>query len=319
MYDAWFLAVVLMGGVLVAITVRCLGNAYRGRNYRPPYRRRSASGVTEWAGTVLPGKAKPYGRRKPAWVRAEVLRLKALMGSVGVRSVATAFNRLHGHRATVGKTFVADLLISHQYELTFLARELRQRPPYRYRVGTVWAMDLTFQADNAKVLHAALGIIDQGSRLLLCLSRVSNRCAWTLLGHLCLAIGRHGKPRAVRSDNEAVFKSFTFRTVLKVLGIRHQTTQPHAPWQNGRIERLFGTLKPLLRQLVFPNGTALDLALTEFASFYNLVRPHQNLGGRTPFEVWQAHSDRAPLPPAKGVPKLIEALGGLLVGYYLRR
>lgn len=180
-------------------------------------------------------------------------------------------------------------------------------------------MDLTFQTDDSGNVHPMLGLLDHGSRLLLRLSRVTNRGAWTLLGHLCLAIGRHGKPRAVRSDNEAVFKSFVFRRLLAVLGIRQQFTQPHSPWQNGRIERLFGTLKPLLRQLVLPNSQALDQALTEFALFYNRVRPHQNLGGRTPFEVWQARSDRVPLPPAKGVPKLVEALGGLLVGYYRRR
>lgn len=68
---------------------------------------------------------------------------------------------------------------------------------------------------------------------------------------------RFGRPRAVRTGNEAAFTSRLFRFALWVLGIRRQRTEPHRPWQNGRVERFVGT-----RQ--------------------NHVRPHQHLGGRTP-------------------------------------
>jgi putative transposase len=259
------------------------------------------------------------GRRKPDWVRAEVLRLKALMGAVGVRKVAEMFNGLYGHRATVGRTFVTELLKAHRYQLACIARDLRSRPPKRYRVNSVWAMDFTFQADATGNVHSAIGLVDHGSRLLLRLKRLTNRSAWTVLGHLCLAIGKYGKPRAVRSDNEPVFRSKLLRFALKVFGIRQQFTLPHSPWQNGRIERLFGTLKPLLRRLALANANALDTALFEFRLFYNHVRTHQNLGGRTPAEVWAARSDRTPRLPLREAPKLVSALGGLLVGYYLRR
>ncbi|MEM9594705.1 MAG: integrase core domain-containing protein [Acidobacteriota bacterium] len=47
----------------------------------------------------------------------------------------------------------------------------------------------------------------------------------------------------MRTDNEAVFTSRRFRWVLIVLGLRHQLTQVASPWQNGRVERFFGTLK----------------------------------------------------------------------------
>jgi putative transposase len=107
-----------------------------------------------------------------------------------------------------------------------------------------------------------------------------------------------------------------FRTLLKLVGIKHLQTQLCAPWQNGRIERLFGTLKPLLKQLVLPNSTALEMALREFKLFYNNIRPHQNLNGLTPAEVWQGMT-MADLK--KSEPVLMQALDGLLVGYYLRR
>ena len=70
------------------------------------------------------------------------------------------------------------------------------------------------------------------------------------------ASGRHGKPSRIRTDNEIIFTSWTFTTFLKLVDIRNQRIKTCALWQIGRIERLFGTLKPLLRQLVIPtNGS----------------------------------------------------------------
>lgn len=249
----------------------------------------------------------------------EVLRFKALMGKAGVRQVAANFNRLHGGQVTVGKTFVAELLITHQHELALLRRELRNKPPPPYPVNAIWAMDLTFYTDKSGITHPILGILDHGSRLVTCLQVVVNRKAWTLLGHLCLAIGKHGKPRALRTDNEIVFKSFAFKTLLKLLGIRRQCTQVCAPWQNGRIERLFGTLKPLLRQLVIPSSMALGDALSEFTLFYNHCRPHQALGGLTPADALQGRNWNNFTKFSTEDFESVGALDGLLFGYHLRR
>lgn len=123
----------------------------------------------------------------------------------------------------------------------------------------------------------------------------------------------------MRTDNERVFTSWVFTTFLRLTGIGHQRIQTCAPWQNGRMERLFGTLKPLLRQLVIPSKAALQLALDEFTLFYNHVRPHQNLGGLTPAEKWNGCSktDLARTQPKRAV--LVQALDGLLVVYWMQR
>lgn len=82
---------------------------------------------------------------------------------------------------------------------------------------------------------------------------------------------------------------------------------------------MFGTLKPLLRQLVIPTKVALQSALEEFALFYNHARPHQNLDGLTPAEKWNGwcKTDLMQTPPKSAV--LVQALDGLMVGYYMRR
>lgn len=94
---------------------------------------------------------------------------------------------------------------------------------------------------------------------------------------------------------------------------------PNATWQNGRIERLFATLKPLLRQLIIQNGSALQLALDEFKDFYNHVRFHQNLQGHTPAEHYAGlrPKDLRQIPIKEVLE--VQALAGLQRGYWIRR
>ena len=197
-----------------------------------------------------------------------------------------------------------------------MRKNLKHTKPKAVPLNWVWAMDLTGKTDTQGVLHMLLGLVDHGSRAVLCLQALSNKSSWTLLGHLFLTIGKYGKPRAVRTDNEAVFCSRLFRGGLRLLGIRHQRTDPGCPWQNGRIERFFGTLKHKLDQWSVASLEELGNALVQFRFFYNHVRPHQNLQGRTPSEAWRN------VNPFAAAPKTIEwfeGWDGLLQGFYLRR
>lgn len=264
--------------------------------------------------------SKPFRvNRKPEWVTTEVLRLKAHMHKSGCRKVAQAFNQKHGPQCTVSKSFVAEVLKRNQYALQCLRREIKSKKPFPTAVNTTWAMDLTFQATSGGEQQTALGIIDHGSRLLLCLQTLTSKNSWTLLGQLCLAIGHYGKPKAIRTDNEPVFTSSLFKLFVTVAGIQHQLIALRSPWQNGRIERLFGTLKPLLEQLVLPSQAALQVALDEFLLFYNHCRTHQNLDGRTPAQAWNkvTWADLRQNPPQEVT--LVHAMDGVCVGYYIRR
>jgi putative transposase len=253
---------------------------------------------------------------KPAWVLHEVLRLKALMPAAGCRRIADVFNRRFAPTASVSKSFVAYSVRAHRYEIEVLRRRLKCRKPAPQSRNQIWAMDMTGKTDAHGVLHMALGIFDHGSRRLLGLDVLFNKNAWTLLGHLFLAIGRYGKPIAVRTDNEACFVCRLFCGGLRLAGIRHQRTVPGCPWMNGRIERLFGTFKDKLRGIVPVNGAAFSPMLREFLYWYNAVRPHQNLGGLTPLEAWNGlhrPESRTDWPP------WFEAWGGRLVGFDWQR
>lgn len=175
---------------------------------------------------------------------------------------------------------------------------------------------MTGKADADGNVLMALGIIDHGTRRLLGLQVLENKNAWTLLGHLFLTVGRFGRPRSVRTDNEACFVSRVFEVGLRLAAIRHQRTVPGCPWMNGRIERLFGTLTAKLRDIVPTDIRAFAQMLGEFSYWYNAVRPHQNLGGLTPLEAWQG----LPRPePRKDWQPWFEAWGGRLVGFDWQR
>ncbi len=152
------------------------------------------------------------------------------------------------------------------------------------------------------------GIIDHGTRALLTLQPVATYNSLILLGKLLMAMGRHGKPYAVRNDNEAVFKTVLFRAVLRLIGVRQQFTDVGSPWQNGRIERFWRTLKTQLQtkavwsrrngiavqtRMKFASTNAMQALLEVFRVSYNAYRPHQSLTGATPAMVWNGQVDTA--------------------------
>lgn len=255
--------------------------------------------------------------RKPAWVIDELVRLKALMPKAGYRRIADCFNRCFAakRQISVSKSYVAYTLRQRQYEIAEARRQIKQRRATNGPANRIWALDLTGKQDIYGGQHAILGLLDHGTRRLLSLTAVPNKSAWTLLGYLFLAIGRYGKPQAIRSDNKRIFTGRVFRAGLKLAGIRQQLNKPGCPWQNGRIERLFGTLKSKLDLWRVWDGEQLHGALKQFHFWYNAVRPHQNLGGRTPLEAWRG------IDPYRRAPKReewFEAWDGLLQGYHLR-
>ncbi len=267
-----------------------------------------------------------YSQHKPEWLKQEILCLKARMPHAGCRSIADICNRRFAatRKVTVGKTYVHQILQRHDYEIQILRRNLKHVKPKPVPCNRIWGIDLTGKTDTHKKHHALLGILDHGSRALLHLQALHDKTSRTLIARIGEVIRTHGKPTIIRTDNEAIFTSKIFRRGLKLLGIRHQLTDPGCPWQNGRIERLFGTLKEKLDQLTYsplPLGEGLGVRerinadLTIFVHWYNQVRPHQNLDGRTPAEAWIGINPYTKPPKQE---QWFEAWDGLLSGYHLR-
>ena len=262
---------------------------------------------------------KPFYRSqpKPEWVRKEIIYLKALMIDIGCRKIADIFNRRFAGKKqmTVSRTYVNETIRKHKYEIQVLRKKIKNRRPKGVPKNFVWGMDLTGKKDSLGNLHDMLGIVEHKSRQCLSLTALKDKASITILRTLLTVIEHYGKPKFIRTDNEAVFTSWLFRFSLWFIGIRHQTIDKCCPWQNGRIERFFGTLKEKLDQWQVSNKEQLEGALVQFRFWYNHIRPHQNLRGKTPAEVWNGKDIFT-----KGYKQeyWFEAWDGLLTGYYLK-
>ena len=87
---------------------------------------------------------------------------------------------------------IAEAIKNHEYMLMTITHELRDKKPLPVPINGVWALDLTFVTDANQATHTCIGILDHGSRFCTRLTVLLNKRSWTLLGHLCLAIGKYG-------------------------------------------------------------------------------------------------------------------------------
>jgi putative transposase len=157
---------------------------------------------------------------KPEWVKKEIIRLKALMPNEGHRKIAFAFDRLHSQKRkmTVGRTFVSYTIRDHQYEIHVLRRKIKHKQPSPVPKNLIWAMDLTGKTDLDSKTHNILGVIEHQSRACLTLSAITDKSTMSLLRTLFNLIEHYQKPKIIRTDNEAMFTSRLFGTVLWLIG-----------------------------------------------------------------------------------------------------
>jgi len=184
-----------------------------------------------------------YGRRKPVavpshlrmpakpeWVRHEIIKLKAQGPDLGCRHIAMIFNRRYAAKGmTVGKTFVSNVIRKHHYDIQVIRQKLKYRKLTAGNKNRVWGLDLTGKTDDQGQLHSILGILDHGTRANLTLDVLQNKFTATLLRALANCIEQFGRPQTLRTDNEAMFRSWLFRLSLWLVGIRHQRIEPSRP------------------------------------------------------------------------------------------
>jgi hypothetical protein len=115
------------------------------------------------------------------------------------------------------------------------------------------------------------------------------------------AVEQFGPPARFLSDNAAVFSGKSRRgrialeSELDRLGIQCVHSTPYHPQTCGKVERFHQTLKLFLaRQAPAESLAHLQLQLDAFRLIYNQQRPHRGLGGRTPFQAFNARLKASP-------------------------
>jgi len=131
-------------------------------------------------------------------------------------------------------------------------RRLDEREVRSYEneyVNGLWHLD--YHHGRKKVLVArgeyvtplALGIVDDYSRLVCHLQWYLAETAENLVHGLIQAIHKRGLPRSLMTDNGSAMTADETRQGLARLGIVHETTLPHSPYQNAKQESFWAQLE----------------------------------------------------------------------------
>lgn len=114
------------------------------------------------------------------------------------------------------------------------------------------------------------------------------------------AFGTYGLPLAIRCDNGAPFGSHGAGGLTRLsawwlkLGVEPHFITPASPQENGRHERMHGTLKAQTSRPKAANAGEQQARFDAFRRHYNHERPHEALGQRPPGEVYSP--SRRPMP-----------------------
>jgi transposase InsO family protein len=165
----------------------------------------------------------------------------------------------------------------------------------------LWQADTTHWrlADGTDV--EILNLIDDHSRLFLASDAYLAVSAHDVVASFRKACSYHGFPASLLSDNASVFTGYhrkskvLLESELERLGVTFKNSRPYHPQTCGKVERLHQTLKRFLaKQEPASNLEELQAQLERFRDYYNNIRPHRALGGRTPRNEVSSASSRHP-------------------------
>jgi len=197
-----------------------------------------------------------------------------------------------------GRSAVYRALVRHG--LVDPKKRKRRREDYRRwergRAMHLWQMDVMGRVHLAAGQEVKIVTgIDDHSRFIVSAKAVAAATARPVCLALTEALGRHGIPREILTDNGKVFTGrfgtgpgpVMFDRICADNGIRHLLTAPYSPTTTGKVERLHKTMRA---EFFTPHdGTwatiaELQAALDAWVEQYNTARPHQSCGGRPPAE-----------------------------------
>lgn len=154
-------------------------------------------------------------------------------------------------------------------------------------INQVWHIDITELKYRGMKLYMTV-ILDAYSRKIL-----ANEISYTLttevtsLRALETAL-LYGKPEIIHGDRGTQFRSDAWNSALKKLKIKRSYSRAGKPTENGKIERVFSTLKSELglRKLTAINTEVYIIKVDGIINKYNSMRTHQSLKYKTPDNIF---------------------------------
>jgi transposase InsO family protein len=241
-------------------------------------------------------------------LEARIVEMRRAHPGWGPRTILVWLDRA-GVSPLPGRSSVERCLIRHGL-VTPQARK-RKRSDYkrweRSRAMELWQMDIVggvriVDGSEAKIMSG----IDDHSRFVVSARVVARATARPVCDALTFAMGAHGVPSQILTDNGKVFTArfgpgpgpVLFDKICTDNGIRHILTAPRSPTTTGKIERWHKTLRrEFLDGKVFDSIEHAQAELDVWVRHYNHERPHQSIGHVPPIERFQLAEPRE--KPAK--------------------
>lgn len=287
------------GAVSVAELCRCYGVSRKtGYKWRDRYESEGVPGLSDRSRAPH---CPSHGMGPD--VVAAVLEVRHAHPTWGPKKIRAWLDRHRPGPRWPARSSIGDLL---RREGLVVGRRKRLRAPPRSAPfagcggpNDVWCIDLKgwFRCgDGARC--DPLTLEDGHSRYLLrcqALGRADGHHAWPVLE---AAFREFGLPRVLRSDNGPPFGSVgagglsPFAVKVVKAGVFPERIDPGRPEQNGRLERLHGTLK---RETAAPPAASLRAQGKRFEAFqrlYNEERPHEALDQTPPADHYRCSPRR---------------------------
>ena len=161
------------------------------------------------------------------------------------------------------------------------------------KINRTWHLDLAVVTRLGRRFHIA-ALLDGYSRKLLTLkSYARTPTSIMMLALVRRAITEFGKPRFLVCDHGCQFRKLFRERLESKLGVTPVSGKVRCPTFNGKCERFFRTFRFWSRGLLFAwfgqkvsTCRWLQRRLDTYRDWFNEVRTHQALNGRTPNEVW---------------------------------
>ncbi|MBF0316328.1 MAG: transposase [Oligoflexia bacterium] len=98
-----------------------------------------------------------------------------------------------------------------------------------------------------------------------------------------MAIDEIEFPDIIITDNDGIYGQWLTPIFKEYFGIEIIKIPFQQPWCNGRIERMNKTIQcELLNRIILSDLKHIQSQLSKYKSYYNEVRPHQGINGKTP-------------------------------------
>ena len=158
-------------------------------------------------------------------------------------------------------------------------------------VNQVWVADITYIRLANGFIYLCL-IMDKYSRKIIGWHAGNTLETSGVLKALDMALGtlRPGDPKPIHhSDRGSQYASHLFQDRLKSAGLKCSMTEELHCYENAHAERLNGILKyEFGLGCTFENKEQACKATSQAIEIYNLCRPHESLGYKTPQQVYSA-------------------------------